>query len=156
MTGAGAVQQNAGKNNTLQSFCIVMQANSIKSDKGPIFDSKTHKALKVDKYPEITFLLAEPVTGIPAGAGGYELSARGRLTIAGVTRLVTMSIKITLGCDKKITIAGSQQVKMTDYGIEPPAALFGIIKTGNIITISFSATFTPAMITETGIDKPVR
>ena len=36
---------------------------------------------------------------------------------------------------------GAQQVKMTDYGVDPPTALFGVLKTGDAITISFNTTF---------------
>jgi hypothetical protein len=34
-----------------------------------------------------------------------------------------------------------QHVKMTDYDIIPPSALFGLLKTGDVITINFKTTF---------------
>jgi hypothetical protein len=55
-----------------------------------------------------------------------------------------MPCKITFSGEKKITIDGEQRVKMTDYNIDPPTVFFGMIKTGNIITISFKTTFLTA------------
>ena len=30
---------------------------------------------------------------------------------------------------------------MTDYGVDPPTAMFGMLKTGDAITINFETTF---------------
>jgi hypothetical protein len=35
---------------------------------------------------------------------------------------------------------GSKRIKMTDYKVEPPSFMFGTIKTGDEITISFDVT----------------
>lgn len=141
ITGWGSVAQHVDKSYILQSFKMIMQVKSMKSDQGAIFDSRTYKTLKAEKFPEITFLLTEPVTNIPCNTVGYTVNAKGCLTIAGVTRYLTLPIKISLEGDKKIMVDGAQQVKMTDYGIEPPKALFGLLTTGNVITISFKTVF---------------
>jgi polyisoprenoid-binding protein YceI len=141
VTGKGLISWNAGKDFTLQSFNIVMEVNSIKSDEGSTMNNKTYKALKSDKFPQIIFLLTTPVA-IPLGANGYAIVAKGNLTIAGVTKVVSIPIKISADGQKKITIVGAQQVKMSDYGIDAPTALFGVLKTGDVITIGFNTTFT--------------
>ncbi|MEI9934653.1 MAG: YceI family protein [Ferruginibacter sp.] len=97
--------------------------------------------MKGDKFPAITFLLTTPVTNVPSGANGYTVTAKGNLTIAGVTKAVSIPIKISEDAQQKILIEGSSPVKMTDYGIDPPTALFGMLKTANDITISFNTTF---------------
>jgi polyisoprenoid-binding protein YceI len=144
ISGNGDIKQNIDKSFTLRSFKIIMQVNSIKSDEGPILDNGTYKALKADKFPAITFVLTEPVDNIPFALTPYSITGKGWLTVAGVTRDITMPIKIAFSGEKKITIDGEQQLKMTDYGIDPPTMFFGMIKTGNIITISFKTTFLTA------------
>ena len=144
ISGNGYIKQNIDKSFTLRSFKIIMQVNSIKSDQGSFLDSRTYKALKADKYPVITFLLNEPIDNIPYAPAPYSVTGKGCLTIAGVSRDITMPCKITFSGEKKITIDGEQQVKMTDYNIDPPTVFFGMIKTGNIITISFKTTFLTA------------
>jgi polyisoprenoid-binding protein YceI len=140
VSGKGNINWNINKSFTLQSFNIVMQVSSIKSDEGSTMNNKTYKALKSDQFPTITFLLTQPVA-VSSGSTPLSVVAKGNLTIAGVTRSITIPIKISADGNKKITIAGAQQVKMTDYGVDPPTALFGMLKTGDAITISFNTNF---------------
>jgi polyisoprenoid-binding protein YceI len=140
VSGKGIINWTGDKSFTLQSFNIAMQVNSIKSDEGSTMNNKTYKALKGDQFPVITFLLAQPVS-VPASGTAYTITVKGNLTIAGVTRLINIPIKISVSGDRKINIEGAQQVKMTDYGVDPPTALFGVLKTGDAITISFNTTF---------------
>ncbi|HEY2583886.1 MAG TPA: YceI family protein [Mucilaginibacter sp.] len=139
--GNGDVKQNNDKSCTLQSFKIIMQVTSIKTEEYPLMNNSTYKALKATKFPEITFILDEPVANINYGPMPCSTMAKGRLTIAGVTRAITMSIKIAFNEDKKMTIDVEQQLKMTDYDVDPPTMLFGLIKTGDMITINFRTTF---------------
>jgi hypothetical protein len=141
VTGKGILNLNAGKAFSIQSFTIIMEVSSINSGEGSTMNNKTYKALKQGQFPEIIFSLSEPIVSIPAGANGYTVITKGTLTIAGVTRSVTLPIKISEDGSRKITIDGLQQVKMTDYGVDPPTALFGVLKTGDIISIDFKTTF---------------
>ena len=134
------VRRNADKGISLQSFKLGMQVNSIRSDDYPIMNSLTFKALKGDKFPEITFNLVEPIDSIHCSGSTSFVTARGRLTIAGVTREITMPMKLVLE-NNLIKVEAEQQVKMTEYGVTPPTALFGLVKTGNVITLNFKATF---------------
>jgi len=143
ISGKGEVKQAADKSLSMQTLNIIIQVNSIKADESGM-NSRTYKALKADKFPEITFSLTEPIANIPSGANAFATTAKGRLTIAGVTKPVTMPVKITIGEDKKITIDGIQPVKMTDHGIDPPTALLGMLKTGDVVTINFKTTFSSA------------
>ena len=37
-----------------------------------------------------------------------------------------------------MSIVGEKSIKMTSYGVEPPTALLGTIKTGDDLTIKFN------------------
>jgi polyisoprenoid-binding protein YceI len=139
ISGKGDVKQNADKSFTLQSFSVAVPVKSIKSDEGSIMDNKTYNALKAGKFPEIIFSLTEPLN-VPDGANSYAATAKGRLTIAGATRAVTMPVKITIE-DKKITVEGVQVIKMTDFGTNPPTAMLGMLKVGDQVSVSFKAAF---------------
>jgi len=141
VSGKGIIKLGAGKEFTFKSFDIIMEVNSIKSTEGSTMNNKTYKALKSDKFPEINFLLTDPVNSVPDGSGTYTVTAKGTLTIAGVTKDVSMPIKISEDADKKITVVGIQKVKMSDYNIKAPTAILGMLKTGDVITINFNTTF---------------
>lgn len=126
----------------LDNLYLDMSAYSIKSDMGGIMNNNTYKALKADAHPEIIFMLSAPVKSIKDGATTNCISAQGLLTIAGVTNPVSMQVQVLIPEQGKVSFEGSQVIKMTDYGITPPTALFGTLKTGDKITIKFKVNFT--------------
>jgi hypothetical protein len=57
-----------------------------------------------------------------------------------------MQVKVFMPSTGQLAFEGSQTIKMTDYGITPPTALFGTLKTGDEITITFKTNFTSTNI----------
>ena len=139
-TGEGLVKVNDGSFDLL-AISIKIAVHSIHSDIGSAMNNNTYKALKADANPEIIFTLTEQILFIPLKTSETAITAKGNLTIAGVTRPISMSGKILMQTAGKISFEGSQTIKMTDYGIDPPKALFGTLKTGNEITVSFKTNF---------------
>jgi polyisoprenoid-binding protein YceI len=125
----------------LEAINIKMEVHSIKSDMGGIMNSNTYKALKADANPQIIFTLTTPIKSIQTKSAEKIISAKGNLTIAGVTKAVDMQVKISMPDHGKLIFEGSQTIQMTDYGIKPPVALFGTLKTGDAITINFKTNF---------------
>ena len=144
VSGAAVTNANRDGSIDLNEVSIIMAVRSIKSDMGAVMNSNTYKALKADLYPEISFRLRTPVKGIQPGPASKTISASGDLTIAGVTKSVDMQVTVYMKESGKIAFEGSQSVKMSDFGIDPPTALFGTLKTGNEITISFKISFSSA------------
>ncbi len=140
--GDGSITWNTDGTFDLDAINLKMQVTSIKSDMGSIMNNNTYKALKADNNPQIVFTLSTPVKSIKAGATATTLSAKGTLTIAGVTKSIDMLIKVSAPNHGYLTFEGSQIVKMTDYGISPPTALLGTLRTGNEITINYKTIFT--------------
>ncbi|MEP2026600.1 MAG: YceI family protein [Reichenbachiella sp.] len=106
---------------------------SIKSGKSGM-DSNTYKALKEDDYPEIKFESSQ------LRIQGNKLVGTGKLTIAGKSNEIPIDLDINQ--ESMITVDGKVKIKMTDYDITPPTAVFGTIKTGDDITIQFNFTLT--------------
>lgn len=100
-------------------------------------DGNVYKALKADQAPEISYILAtfEPAAG--DSKDSYTLKTVGQLTIAGKTNTIDMDVLATRMADGSIKATGKVPVKMTDYGIQPPTAIFGRLKTGDVVTVNF-------------------
>jgi polyisoprenoid-binding protein YceI len=135
----GTVNSDGGA--AIQSIRMVMEVRSIKSDMGSVMDNKTFKALKADADPEITFLITAPFI-IRSSTGGDTVSLQGHLTLAGVTRPVIMRVLSFKAAQGTLSIEGEQNIKMTDFGVKPPSALFGVMKASPDITINFKTDFT--------------
>ena len=119
----------------LTSLHFTVPAESLKSEHKSM-DKNTYKALNTEKYNAITFTAANAIVK-PNAKGEYVLTARGNLTISGVTRVVDLVATGTMNADRTITYAGSYKLKMTDYKVTPPSMMFGTIKTGDAITVKF-------------------
>ncbi|MEX0719533.1 MAG: YceI family protein [Balneolaceae bacterium] len=114
-------------------FSVIV--NSMKSGKGGL-DKKTYGALKENKHSTIDFELTQ-VNQI----NDNSVMATGDLTIAGVTNSIEMEVTFGILPDGAISFQGSKQLKMTDYNVSPPSAMFGAVKAADEIEVNFDITF---------------
>lgn len=122
----------------IETLNVKVQVFSIKSGKS-IMDKLTYKALKADEYPVITFIFKKGEI-VKEDPSFIDVKLMGDLSIAGVTKNISVITKINkLG--ETIILKGVHKLKMTDFGISPPKALLGTIKTGDEITIEFNLIF---------------
>ena len=143
VSGNATISWNEDKSFDLDAINIKMNVYSIKSHEGSFMNNNTYKALKAEKNPVITFILRSPVKSIKANSIGNNVFMAGSLTIAGVTKNITMQVKLVMDGQGKLAIEGSQIIKMTDYGVTPPTALFGAIRARDSITLGFKGYFIP-------------
>lgn len=125
-------------NVAIETLEVEIEATSIKSGK-KIMDKLTYKALKAEEYPLITFIFKKGEI-ISENKDFINIKLFGNLTIAGVTKSVNVLSNINKNGDH-IVLTGSHELKMTSFGINPPKALLGTIKTGDEITIEFNLKF---------------
>ncbi len=112
-------------------------SRQIKSYKSPIMDRLMYRALKTNQYEEIVFELtgAQMVAGDDPGS--FTISATGDLSIAGVTNEITVDVEGRRADGGGYRFVGSYEMKMTDFGMKPPTALFGALHTRDAITVQF-------------------
>ena len=94
------------------------------------------EAMRVDEFPEITFLLE-----------GYEASGQGAVTTGTLTMLdateeVTFPLSLTPS-GSGVQIEGELALDMTTYGVEPPVVMLGLMRVRPQIRIQFSGIITP-------------
>ena len=128
---------NALKPGALEAFEIAIPAATLTSPKEGL-DKNMHKALKVGAHPEITFRL---VRFEPAAAAEGAARAIGVLQIAGVEREVAFDI-VTKRTSAGLSVEGKVNLLMTDFGITPPKAMLGMLKTDPKVTVTFETVFT--------------
>ncbi|HUR80169.1 MAG TPA: YceI family protein [Thermoanaerobaculia bacterium] len=114
---------------------VIIPVASLKSEHAKM-DKLMAEALKADKNPEIRYEMTS-VTPTNPGGDAFVLKTQGRLTIAGVTRDVAFDVQGSRNPDGRYTLAGTTPIRMTQYGIKPPTAMMGTIKTGDDVTVTF-------------------
>ena len=128
---------NVLKPGAVATFEIAIPAATLTSPKEGL-DKNMHKALKVQDHADITFRLVR--FEVKENAPG-ETRAIGMLQIAGVEREVTLNIT-TKRTGSTMAVRGRVDLLMTDYGITPPKAMLGMLKTGPKVTVTFETVLT--------------
>lgn len=98
-----------------------------------------YTALNAQVHPHILFRLDEAhlVTSATDDDGMSYLRATGQLTIAGVERTIALNLQGHQRPDGTYRATGSLPLRMSDFGIDPPTALLGLIKAHDRITVRF-------------------
>ncbi len=129
MTASAATFTGKLTGNTLTNVKFIMPVKNLKSAKGKMMDNKAYEALKADKNPNITFT----ANSINVG----KSNVAGKLTIAGVTRDITLPVSVVKN-GSSYQITGTEQLKLSDFGMARPG--FMGVKTGDAITVSVNIT----------------
>ncbi len=125
---------NVGRLHELHALSVNVPAESLKSE-FTAMDKNAYKALKTNKVASITYHL---VSASVAADG--TIKTTGKLSIAGTTIITNVDAIAKINPDKSISVSGSKQISMKEYGITPPTFMMGTIKTGNDIVLKFSVT----------------
>lgn len=95
-----------------------------------------YNALEMKQHPTIRYLLdtAEVIT---SQSDRYTLRTTGRLTIAGEQQSVVLDVQAQRLPGGRFRAEGSKAMRMSDFGIEPPTAMLGLIKAHDRIVVRF-------------------
>ncbi|MFA0960487.1 YceI family protein [Roseivirga sp. BDSF3-8] len=135
--GSATIRKTEGTMD-VQNLTLTIPVKGLESGKGSM-DKNAFEALEYKRNPAITYRL-EQVNGVTKVEGGYLLSSTGTLTIAGKSRRINMDVRASLDGNGYL-FSGKVPLKMTDFGVDPPTALLGSIKTGNEIDIIFNVRY---------------
>lgn len=126
----------------IQSLQFEIKAESIKSGKGGM-DKRTYSALDVKKHPMITYSLNNIAKQDSTSDGWSLYNSAGELEIAGTKKEVTFTVEGKENADGTMEFKGSTDMLMSEFGIDPPSAMLGTIRSGDEITIEFHVIATP-------------
>ena len=100
-------------------------------------------ALKAKSSPDIGYVLGRFEVAPGSAADSARIDAGGELTIAGVTRPARMTIAVGHMPDGTVRSTATVPVLMTDFGVKPPTAFFGTLRTGNRVLVKFDVLVAP-------------
>lgn len=120
----------------------LLNVSNIHGERGEAMDNKMYNALKREEHPTIRFVLQKPIELTNWNGSKHALTATGELSMAGRTK--EFSCEMKLSCDNNTwTFTGEKSMKLSDFEITPPSAMFGQIVTGDEIRIAFLLIYEP-------------
>lgn len=134
--GQGEISLEAGKLADVSGLKITMPVKSLKSGKGGM-DDNAYAALEYKKHPQIHFTVSKVTPG-----AGNSVDIEGKLTVAGQTRTIKSKGQAKAS-GTAVAVTGKFPMKFSDFGLKPPTAMFGTIKTGDALEISYELNFRP-------------
>lgn len=119
----------------IENTTFSCKSRDIKSDNS-IMNKKTYDALKADEFPEIKFT-GTTVTNMVSDGNNLKGTLTGKLSLAGQTRDISVPFTGTVN-DKGLSIKSSAEVTFSGFGMEPPTAMLGTLKTGDKVKVEFN------------------
>ncbi len=116
---------------------IVIPVTDLDCESGTM-NKKMFKALGSETNPNILFELDAATISNDQDGTVNHVDADGWLMIAGQTRRIALvGISVDRVSDG-LKFSGSVKILMSDFGIKPPTALLGTLKTGDQVEIHFN------------------
>jgi hypothetical protein len=114
---------------------------SLHSDK-PGMDRDMRNALKASQYPAIEYEFQQlQQAGLQwnarNGQPGLKLHAVGKLNMAGVGRQIEMDVTVNRDSRRHFLAHAQTTLLMSDFDVDPPVALFGLIRAGEHVQVTF-------------------
>ncbi len=122
----------------LSEMKVIIPVKGLKSGESGM-DDKMDDALKAEDNPTITYVLnkVDSVVYNDKSKDEFMVNTYGTLTIAGKSKNIEMKVNGKIN-GNNIVFTGEKKLLMTDFGVDPPTAFFGVMKSGNEITIVYN------------------
>ena len=116
---------------------VSVPVRSLKSGK-KLMDEIMHDALKVKDFGTIKYTLTDWKAKDRKAGDPLQFDTKGEITVAGVKKPMDMVVTLTPE-GNKLKAVGTKELKMTDFGIKPPAPAvgLGLIKTADEVKVTF-------------------
>jgi polyisoprenoid-binding protein YceI len=125
---------------------VNIPVRSLKCGHGKM-DDNMYKALRANEFPEIRYVLETyEIDKKLTTAESFTAHTIGELTVAGKSAKVEIPIVAERKEGGAMRGEGTVKLLMTDFGIKPPVALLGTLRTKNEIEITFHVLLDKAVV----------
>lgn len=105
----------------------------------PVMERDLRRALFADRFPSIEFRFTDFRGAIEHDIDRkvYSATVTGELSMAGASRQIELRVVAERITRDRFRIQAVLPLRMTDFGVRPPAALFGMVKAHDELTVRF-------------------
>jgi polyisoprenoid-binding protein YceI len=120
-------------------FELTIPVDTLRCSGGRRMEHDMRNALKADRNPVIRFRFVEVSGAIAHDMDEhlYHAAITGRLSLAGVERDIEVSVSAQRVARDRFRLRTVLPLRMSDFGIVRPTALFGLIHANDDLTVEF-------------------
>ncbi len=120
-------------------FALSIPIDTLRCSGGRPMERDMMRALKAKQFPSIDFRFDDVRGPIEHDLDQrlYRTAIAGHLALAGVTRELTVPVIAERLLPNRFRLRAELPVRMTDFSISPPKALFGLVKANDGLTVTF-------------------
>lgn len=126
-------RSRTGSRLILKKIHLSIAVLSLKGSDGSGMDATIDRKLISGRFPKIVYVLKHAVLSHKpqAGAPWAVWNTTGTLTAAGHPTKVKLKLKVLSAPNGTVSIETRTILKMTEFGINPPTAMLGVIRSGD-------------------------
>lgn len=133
----GQAPEHSSVSVTVRTDSLEILTDAAPSDIAKMTRAMREKTLRVEQFPEITFVSRE----VAAIEGGLRVT--GDFTMAGRTRPLTVDVALEIAGDTLRAVARFP-LRQTDFGIKPYGTAFGTVKVADEVEFEIGVVATAA------------
>lgn len=115
------------------AISLSVDVMAMESGKSTIMDRLMQRTMMADVQPHILF----SSTSMQASPASDSLSVTGDLSMAGESRTVDVAVHADSSHASHVIWTGQKSIKLTDFGMSPPTAMFGALHTSDDVIVHF-------------------
>ena len=128
---------NLEDQNQIIEFGFKVPVDSMDGGRGSSMNTKIFDAFQSSKHPFVHYQQNQPATLTETSEQGvFAITSVGILSMAGVDKPITVACTGNIK-NGTLIIAGNKDLKISDFGMVPPSAMFGQIKTNDNVVVNF-------------------
>jgi len=133
-SGSSAVAAVLAGEKAVSSVVVTVPTEKLDCRNGTM-NEHMRKALKVTQFPTVVF----KVNGyeLAKATDGVAVTLNGALTLGGVEKPITVNALAKAGENGTLLVSGTQEVRMTEFGLKPPTLMLGTMKVDERIKVGF-------------------
>ncbi len=120
---------------TIDSFSFAVAVMSLDGGRGASMNGKIQGALQATTSPRIVYTQTQPATLVKQEEQ-WILNSTGTLAMAGKEKDISVAVELEEQ-NGSLIFKGRKDLKMSDFEMTPPSAMFGQIQTNDAITVHF-------------------
>jgi len=132
--GSGAVAAVLGGDKAVSSVVVTVPVEKLDC-KNSTMNEHMRKALKADKNPTVVFKVGS--YDLAKSTDGVAVTLTGTLTLGGVEKPITVDAQAKAGDNGTLLVSGTREVRMTEFGLQPPKLMLGTLKVDERIKVGF-------------------